>query len=478
MKIHKLVLAASLFVASSCGKDFVDLNPQDVIPVGGFYKTESDIKSALTGTYGYLRGIYNGYWQFFELPSDNTQTFTESESGSGGLDKLTYQPVTTNVSSGWNSMYHAIADCNAILDRIGPVTMAEANRSRYIAEAKFIRALMYFNLVRMYGGVPLILKQIETEAEAYTYIRSTEAEVYAQIEKDLAGAETVLPLRYGTADVGRATAGAAKALLGKVYLQQKKWVPAESKLAEVIALDVYKILPTVNAVFGVGNDNNAEIIFSIQYLGGGFGEGNSFAHAFAPQTSGSSIVSVVASSTNIGTQDLYDSFAAGDLRRDAFLGVFQNGKNPNIYYWAKKFVYNINQQNEGSNDWPVIRYADVLLMYAEALNNNNKTTEALTQVNVIRKRAGLPVLAGLSKEATQLAIEAERRAELCFEGHRWPDLIRWGKEVSTMQAFKAKYTAIDPLLANMNVTADKKLLPIPLREINLNPKLTQNPGYN
>jgi hypothetical protein len=478
MKVHKLILALSLFVASSCGKDFVDLNPQDVIPVGGFYRTESDIKAALSGTYGYLRGIYNDYWQFFELPSDNTQTFAESESALGGLDKLTYQPVTTNVSAGWNSMYHAIADCNAILDKIGRVSMTEANRNQYVAEAKFIRALMYFNLVRMYGGVPLILKQIETEAEAYSYLRSTEAEVYAQIEKDLTEIENVLPKQYGAADVGRATAGAAKALLGKAYLQQKKWGPAESKLAEVIASNVYKILPSVNAVFGVGNDNNAEIIFSIQYIGGGFGEGNSFAHAFAPQTSGTSIVGVVAGSTNIGTQDLYDSFAAGDLRRDAFLGVFQNGKNPNIYYWAKKFVYNITQRNEGSNDWPVLRYADVLLMYAEALNNNNKTTEAVAQMNVTRERAGLPALTGLSKDATQLAIEAERRAELCFEGHRWPDLIRWGKEVATMQAFKAKYTAIDPIVANMNVSADKKLLPIPLREINLNPKLTQNPGYN
>ncbi|MGM9509000.1 RagB/SusD family nutrient uptake outer membrane protein [Larkinella sp. GY13] len=133
--------------------------------------------------------------------------------------------------------------------------------------------------------------------------------------------------------------------------------------------------------------------------------------------------------------------------------------------------------NEGENDWPVLRYADVILLYAEALNQNGKTPQALTQVNSIRSRAALASLSGLSQADAQLAIEKERRLELCFEGHRWHDLIRWGKEVTTMQAFKAKYISLDIALTNMSVTADRKLFPIPFREISLKSILTQNPGY-
>ncbi|GAB3892129.1 RagB/SusD family nutrient uptake outer membrane protein [Larkinella knui] len=474
---HTFLMAGLVLMTSSCGEKFVDLTPQDVIPVQQFYKTESDIRSALTGTYGNLRGIYNSFWQYTELPSDNTQSFPESEAGSGEYDKLTWRSTSTGISTAWNDAYRTIAGANVILARIEGVTMDATLKNQYIGEAKFLRALMYFNLVRMFNGVPLILKEIATEAESYTFSRNTTADVYAQIEKDLLDAEKVLPARYTGVNVGRATAGAAKALLGKVYVQEKKYAEAETKLAEVVNSGTYRILPNPADVFGVGKDNNDEIIFAVQYVSSGFGEGNSFAYTFAPGNSGTQFVGVTAGGTNIGTQDLYDAFEPGDLRREAYLGVYKFGTNPNIYYYAKKFVYKITQLNEGENDWPVLRYADVVLLYAEALNQNGKTPQALTQVNSIRNRAALASLSGLSQANAQLAIEKERRLELCFEGHRWHDLIRWGKEVSTMQAFKAKYTPLDIALTNMSVTADRKLFPIPFREISLNSILTQNPGY-
>ncbi|MFD2570323.1 RagB/SusD family nutrient uptake outer membrane protein [Spirosoma soli] len=481
MKAHtnsiRLFLAASLtLLASSCGKNFVDLVPQDVIPVGGFYKTEADIKSALTGTYGNLRGIYNSYYQYTELPSDNTRSFGESEVGTGEFDKLTWQSSSTNLPNGWNDAYRTISNCNVILDKITNVPFSsDATKNQYIGETKFLRALMYFNLVRYFGDVPLVLKEITTESDAYTYTRSPVADVYAQIEKDLQDAEKVLPAKYTGVNIGRATIGAAKSLLGKVLIQEKKWPEAEAKLAEVVNSGTYRILPNVSDVFGVGRDNNDEIIFAAQYVSGGFGEGNSFAHNFAPQPSGTTIISVTGNSFNIGTQDLYDAFEKGDVRRDAFIGVF--GTSPNIYYWSKKFVYNITQQNEGDNDWPILRYADIVLLYAEALNNNGKTSPALTQVNTIRQRAGLAPKTGLSAADTQLAIEQERRVELCYEGHRWHDLIRWGKDVSTMTTFKAKYLTLDPANANMSPAPERKLYAIPLRETTLNPKIIQNPGY-
>lgn len=473
--IYKTLIAGMIIITGGCGKGFVDLSPQHVIDVGSYYKTEADIRAVLTGAYGNLREIYNAYWIYAELPSDNTQVFSENEGSYGEFDWLTYQS-TGGVSGPWNQSYRTIAATNIILERIENVTIAAALKDQYIGEAKFLRALMYFNMVRFYGDAPLVLKELKTEEEAYTYKRSPATEVYLQIEKDLKDAQSLLPAKFTGINVGRATSGAAKALLGKVYLQQKKWPEAEAILQQVIP--AYTFEPNLAKLFGVGNDNNTEAIFSVQYISGGVGLGNSFAYSFAPQKSGTSIVALGATSNNTGTQDLYDAFEATDLRKTAYLGVFKDGTNPKIYYWAKKFVYSVPILNEGETDWPVLRYADVLLMYAEALNQNDKTDDALTYVSKTRVRANLSVLSGLSKADTQLAIEKERRLELCFEGHRWHDLIRWGKEVTTMQAFKTKYLSIDPRLSNMSVTADRKLFPVPYREINLNPLLLpQNQGY-
>lgn len=472
--LRTLFAACSLAILSSCGSDFVDLVPPEALPVTEFYKTETDIRSAVTGTYGNLRGIYNNYWQYAELPSDNTQTFSESEVTAGAFDKLSWLPSSGAVAGAWNDGYRTISHCNVVLDKIGSVPMAEATKNQYIAEVKFIRALMYFNLVRFFGEVPIVLKEVTSEAEAYSFLRKPVVEVYAQIEKDLLEAEPVLPAKFTGANIGRATSGAVQSLLGKVYLQQEKWAQAEAVLAKVVASGTYRILPNAADVFGVGKDNNDEIIFAVQYVGGGFNEGNSFAHTFAPQPS--TVIRIVGSSFNVGTRDLYDAFEPGDTRRDVYGGVFTNG--PFFYYWARKFVdTNISLVNEGSNDWPILRYADVVLMYAEALNNTGKTALALTQLTDIRKRGGLTPLTALTAAATQLAIERERRVELCFEGHRWHDLIRWKKEVPTMVAFREKYRTVDPTIANISANEFKKLLPVPLRERSLNPNLTQNPGY-
>ncbi|WP_338877209.1 RagB/SusD family nutrient uptake outer membrane protein [Spirosoma sp. SC4-14] len=330
------------------------------------------------------------------MPSDNTQSFPESESGSGEYDKLTWRSTSAGVSTAWNDAYRTIAGSNIILARIESVMMDATLKNQYIGEAKFLRALMYFNLV--------------------------------------------------------------------VYVQEKKYAEAAAKLAEVINSGTYRILPNLADVFGLGKDNNDEIMFAVQYVSSGFGEGNSFAFVFAPVCGGHG------GGTNIGTQDLYDAFEAGGLRRDAFLSVYKFGSNALIYYWSKKFVYKITQLNEGENDWTVLRYADVVLLYAETLNQTGKTTEALAQINVIRKRAGLANLSGLSSADTQLALEKERRLELCIEGHRWHDLIRWGKDVATMHL--AKYSTLDVTLKNRSVAPERKLFPIPYREISLNAAFT------
>lgn len=477
MKIKKIIISGiSMLILSvaitSCKKTFVDLTPKGIIPVNTFYTTEIDIKSALTGAYSSLRPIYNEQYGFGELPSDNAQTYGESEVLYGEQDKLTWTPASTNLQGAWARFYATIAYANIVLDHVNTPPMSDANRNSYIGQAKFIRALMYFNLVRMFGGVPLVLNEIVSEQQAYTYNRTPATAVYAQIEKDLTEAAAVLPAGYTGTDIGRATSIAANALLGKVYMFQNKFPQAESILATVTA--TAGTLLTYDQIFGLGKDNNRDIIFSVQYLGGGFGEGNTFARSFVPQPSGTTITAVTGNSNNSGTLDLYNSFEPGDNRFNTAIGVYSAGTL--VYYYAKKFIYqSVGANSEGDNDWPVLRYGDIVLLYAEALNENNKTPQALTQLNLIRTRSNLPIKTGLSQDDARTVIRHERRIELCFEGERWFDLIRWGTFVQVMQAHKTNYIPANGTIGN--VVSTLSLYPIPTREIQLNPKLTQNPGY-
>jgi len=468
-----IILFTLMILNSSCKKSFVNLTPEGIVPVNTYYATEIDIRSALSGVYNSLRPIYNNQWAFSELPSDNTETTGESEAGWGEEDKLNWNSTSANLQLVWSRHYSTISYCNILLGRITPVQMAETNRANYIAQCKFVRALMYFNLVRMFGAVPLVLTEITSEEQAYTYNRAPVTEVYTQIEKDLNEAAAVLPLSYPAADLGRVTSTAAKALLGKVYIFENKMALAEAKLAEIVPLAPSPLL-SYDKVFGLGNDNNSDIIFSIQYLAGGFGEGNGFASGFVPQVSGTSIIGVSGASFNMGTLDLNNAFEAGDLRKNISIGVFQSGSI--TYYYARKFVYqSVAAGAEGDNDWPVLRYGDVLLLYAEALNENGNTTNALLQLNKVRTRAGLAERTGLSQTDARTAIRNDRRVELGFEGERWFDLIRWNTYVPVMQAYKNKYVPISGSFANILPTLN--LYPIPSREITLNPNLTQNPGY-
>ncbi|GAB3927449.1 RagB/SusD family nutrient uptake outer membrane protein [Mucilaginibacter myungsuensis] len=477
MKINKLIISsfaifATMAVLPACKKSFVNLTPQGIIPVSTSYTTEIDIRNALTGTYSSLRPIYNEQYGFGEIPSDNAETYGESEALYGEQDKLTWAPTSTNLQNAWARYYATIAYANIVLGHADTPPMSDANRNSYKAQAKFLRALMYFNLVRMFGGVPLILKELVTEEEAYTYLRATPAEVYAQIEKDLTEAAAVLPVSYTGTDIGRATSIAANGLLGKVLMFQNKYTQAEPVLAAVAATSG-TLLP-FDQVFGLGKDNSREFIFSVQYLSGGYSEGNTFARSFVPQPSGTTITTfVTGNSNNSGTRNLYNAFETGDNRLTTSIGTYASGTLN--YYYAKKFVYSsVIGTSEGDNDWPVLRYGDVILLYAEALNENGKTTEALTQLNLVRTRAGLVGRTGLLQAAARTAIRNERRIELAFEAERWFDLIRWNTYVEVMTAFKAGGSANGTIGA---ITTTLNLFPIPLRERQLNPRLTQNPGY-
>jgi hypothetical protein len=478
MKLKNIIISSLsviiLMVAlPACKKSFVDITPQGIVPVTTYYNTEIDIRSALTGAYSSLRPIYNEQYGFGEVPSDNTETYGESEALYGEQDKFTWSAASTNLQNAYKRFFTTIAYSNIVLGHVDGPVMTAANRASYTGQAKFLRALMYFNLVRMFGGVPLVLTELTSEQQAYTYNRATAAAVYAQIEKDLTEAAAVLPASYTGTDIGRATNIAANALLGKVYMFQNKFTQAESILASVSAT-AGTLIP-YSQVFGLGTDNNKDIIFSVQYLGGGFGEGNTFARGFVPQPSGTTITaSVTGNSNNVGTGDLFRAYEAGDARLGVSIGTFVSGTL--TYYYARKFIYpSVTGVSEGDNDWPVLRYGDIILLYAEALNENGKTSEALTQLNLVRTRATLAGKFGLNQADARTAIRNERRVELAFEAERWFDLIRWNTYVTVMTAFK---TNNKPANGNIGtITANLNLFPIPLREIQLNKNLTQNPGY-
>ncbi|MGI4730050.1 MAG: RagB/SusD family nutrient uptake outer membrane protein [Janthinobacterium lividum] len=470
--ISTVVISILSVVLPACKKSFIDLTPQGIVPVTTYYQTEIDIKSALNGAYNSLRPIYNEQYGFGEVPSDNTETYSESEVLYGEEDKLTWTAASTNLQNAWTRFYATVAYANIVLGHVNTPPMTQTNRDSYTGQAKFLRALMYFNLVRMFGGVPLVLSEITSEQQAYTYNRAASADVYAQIEKDLTEAAAVLPASFTGTDIGKATSIAAKGLLGKVYLFENKLTLAEPILAEVAATS--GTLISYDQIFGLGKDNNKDIIFSVQYLGGGYAEGNTFATQFVPQPSGTTIIGVSGGSNNIGTLDLYNAFEPGDLRLNTAIGIYKVGQL--TYYYAKKFTYpTVVAGSEGDNDWPVLRYADVILMYAEVLNENGKTAAALTQLNLVRTRSGLAAKVGLTQADARTAIRNERRVELCFEAERWFDLIRWNTYVLVMQAFKTNYKSANGTIGN--VVSTLNLYPIPVREISLNPNLTQNPGY-
>jgi hypothetical protein len=352
--------------------------------------------------------------------------------------------------------------------------MNEAIKARYLAEVKVIRALAYFNAVRIWGDFPLVTKEVESVSESFAYGRTPADSVYAQVIADLKDAESGLPTSYPTADLGRATQEVAKGLLAKVYLTRKQWDLAASKLQEFVTLFDNKpctLLPNYSDIFLTTNEMNAEIIFAVRYTKGGYGTGSPFTNYFAPVSTLTGGIGN-AGQYNTMTADLYNTFIANDTLKDkrysASMGYYIGNKE----YYTKKYKDVPASDGDADCDWIVLRYADVLLMYAEALNEQGSTGAALPYINRVRERAGLADLSGtITQDSLRTAVANERRLELNMEGHRWFDLVRTGQAITVMNAYFAnngKTTKVD----------DHNLLfPVPNGEITTNPILKQNNGY-
>ena len=479
LKYNLIAIALLGFSFSSCS-DFLEQNPQTDLSENDFYKTADDILSAVNGAYSSLQegDIYGNWYVFGEIPSDNTR----NQLSGSVTTQNEFDQFYSMIASFWKAAYKVINRTNTVLGRIDGIEINAELANRYKLECKFIRALMYFNLVRVYGDVPLVLKEISI-SESYDILREPKENVYNQIIADLKEAQG-LPVSYSTAEDGRATQGAAKALLADVYMTLHKYAEAETILAEIINSGRYSLLENTPGslnidgyknVFSPVNHNSKEGIFEIQFLKGGYGEGSNYANNFAPENSGTNVVAVGGTGgNNIPEMDIYNAYEEGDLRRDfsMSLGYYDNRKNNE---WVEsryvcKFMDVPYQNNDASNNYPVIRYADVILMYAEALNQNGKTAEACKYLNMTRRRGfgyqtteTSPVdLQTTDKAQFALMVEQERRVELAFENHRWFDLIRTGRAVEVMKS------------KGFSLNETNLICPIPQKQIDVNPKLTQN----
>lgn len=480
MKKSTYILICAFLTLLSCSQDFIHLMPTSTVTVEYYYKTDKDFLDALTGAYAPIRNQYRNFYIFGDIRADDSWVEIAKNNDQSYADRFTLNSGTGLMNSTWQNYYQAIFRVNTLLEKIESIDVSSIpNRNRYIAEASFIRAFAYFDLVRIFGDVPAITKSISV-LEAYQTPRTLATTIYNDIIiPDLLIAESALLANYSGNDIGRPTAGAAKALLGRVYLTMMDFQKAESKLMEVTSMN-YKLVDDYNALFDYANKHHSEYIFNIEYADG-TAEGSPFTNAFMPNFTAMTDffgISGYGDEWNSPTRGLYDLFTNDDLRKEISVGIYggffdETGTWKPIptntsQTYTKKYITRNPVRNGSQADWKVIRYADVLLMLAESMNENNKTAQAIPYLNEVRKRAGVDEYpTTMNQSEARDAIEKERRLELCFEGLRWFDLVRTGKAFEVMK--------------DQGMTEYMTVFPIPLSQVQLINDLAilpQNPGYN
>lgn len=463
--MKKILVLASLatLLMTSCGDSFFDLEPASSVTIDKVYKTASDYNVAVIGCYAKLQSQVNFYTECCEYRSDNLSLGapTAGTQDRYDIDHFTEKPSNGILSSYWANFNNNVYRCNLLLDQIDGANFAENLKKQYKGEAMFIRALNYFNMYRIWGGVPAT-KHVVSAAEALKVARYSDEQMFDLIAGDLKEIvdNNYLPETYSSADMGRATSGAAKALLGKVYLTFHKWTEAKDILSQLIGK--YQLVSPIAQVFNVDNKNNNEIIFAVHFNKEIEGEGHSYWYNLTN-----------ASDDTNQTSSLLNTFPTGDARKDliTYVQVEKNVRLMNKFYDTKNPTF-----KTVGNDQILLRYADVLLMYAEALNeiqyDASEGSPALKYLNAVRQRAGISNLTVKqlpTQEKFRKGILVERQREFPYEGQRWFDLVRMGFAKSVMAE------------NGVEIKDYQLLFPIPQQEIEkVGDKsiLWQNPGYD
>ncbi|HYK46889.1 MAG TPA: RagB/SusD family nutrient uptake outer membrane protein [Parafilimonas sp.] len=493
--VYRGLIALVVFSTTGC-KKFLEKDLEGVYPETEFYQTQAQAILAINAAYQPLAfsTTHNRLWVFGDVASDDAAKGGDpgDQADIGLIDEFNITPINGNLEYEWALLYEGVTRANLVLAKVPPIDMDKDLQARILAEAKFLRAWYYFTLVNIFGDVPVVLEPLN--ADQLQIPQSPVATIFETvIEPDLIDAATHLPPAYSGTDVGRATSGAATALLAKAYLFEGKWQPAADKADEVIKSGRYSLMPVYNENFNVNFENNSESVFEIQHLTqqAPF-TGNVLNQWFAPRVD-------AGYGFDAPTQSFVDEFektASGvyDPRLDYTVGrdsmpwyngeIFSKDWSPTGYL-TKKHQQPFseipkNLKGDGNLNYVDIRYADVLLWYAEALNELGRSSEALAPLNEVRKRAResylydntlpgfgtipdglLPDVSYTNQVDVRRSLQHERRVELGFEFHRYFDMIRWGETYAT-QALADK--------PNFNYSVNKNF-PIPQSERDRNKAL-------
>jgi len=494
-KLIYTVFGLSL-VLLSCSKDFLYKDDPTRLSSDAFYQNTAEMNQALVGSYSQLQDVISDQWLLNEMIADNTTVdFNPGDRGFAYRHEgYEYWTITSNNSvntSMYNRYYNAIYNVNSGLMRLAnSTTVPEAEKTPIEGQFRFLRAYYYFQLVQYYGDLILVLEPFSDPSKAYEFNRVPAAEVYTQVEADLSAAVEKLPATYGVSQAGRITKGAALSLLGKVYLTEKKYQQAISSLNLVTG---YSLNADYADNFDPALKNGPESVFEVQYDGSStLGEWSGFIYIFGPRESGGAVTGFPQSNPsgwNIPTKDIIAAYEPGDLRKDASVGLdYIRPSTSEVVPYIKKFRHDHAVYGRSNDNWPILRYADVLLMLAEAINEESGPADAYTYLNQVRQRAGLAAVGGLDKTGFRAAVLKERRVELAFENWRWFDLKRTNTTEELVNILNAHGTAerANPTVSRQGVpfsatdyvfSGYEALYPIPADELLVNKNLTQNPGY-
>lgn len=492
MKNYIKSIALSAFCLASVAltgcEDFLTEDPQSQYSADTFYKQDSDFEFAIAAVYAQQQDMFAYSGGAIRLPITRCDELIVGAGYCDENDTFTDDGSLSVIPGYWNALYVMVYRTNAILDKIDDVEFKDATKKNNIkGEALALRAWAYYNLGINFGGVPLIDRTLSTE-ETLKVARSTQDETFAFAATDYKAAIDLLPAEWTGKNLGRVTKYAAMAGLARLYMFQSNFSSAAPLLKSVIDSGKYAMAEKYEDCFDDGFDNTEERVWEVQFMTGGLKEGNTFCASWLPAGyvgdfgpwPGSSASQPVA-------EDFVNAYEEGDLRKDA--SIVTNlvvGSEPNDNWYIKKFLkYTdtpVNHDDFGYN-MPIVRYTDVIMMYAECLNEAGYVAdgEAFTLINKVRERAGLaPLTAATTPDqaAFRKAIMQERRVEFAFEGLRWWDLVRWDTALEVMNAFlKREENKGGTYQMGSN---DRKIYAIPTTEIDRygdTSVMWQNPGY-
>lgn len=502
--IKNILLAISLFFgATSCSDNFLTLSPTDMIVEDNFFLSLSDAETALMGVYGVLQTEpgFTNVNDAADVEWSITGDMYEMDGSAGRIEIHSLALPATNgiLLNIYTTAYQGISRANMVISKVANMEDSDGEeRDRIVGQAKFIRALFYYRLVTYFGGVPLIVEPLDANSNLQIP-RSAASDIWQQIETDLLEAKAVLPPQWTGSDVGKVTSGACKALLSKAYLWQGRYSDVIAMTEEIFEEGIYRLLPEFRSVFLETNENNAEILFSTQFQEGATTEGNELVKRTAPRGAPAEFTGGAAWSNYVPQQHWVDShekdengeiidrrywstiIGPGETHQDITgftmpLNVPEGWSKSGYImtkYWQKPTL-----QRSGVNP-PVIRFSEILLNYAEALNEEGNSAEAIKQINLVRTRAGLSDLPlDLDQAAVLDAIFAERRKEFIWEPTGgFSDLNRRGRFIEFIKNEKPNYEQLSvdqkPYLHTHPI-----VFPIPREAWNRNKALEQNPHYS